>query len=135
MKKILNTLIITVCLFLSAAGAIFSQQRTYCNPMNLDYAYVAIPNFAEQRHRATADPVIVLYKNAYFLFSTNQYGYWWSKDMYQWNFVSRRFLKPYHKVYDELCAPAAAVIGDTMLLVGSTYTLDFPLYMSTNPFA
>ncbi|MGE5498803.1 MAG: discoidin domain-containing protein, partial [Syntrophothermus sp.] len=39
------------------------------------------------------------------------------------------------KVYDELCAPAAAVIGDTMLLVGSTYTLDFPLYMSTNPFA
>ena len=35
-------------------------QRTYCNPMNLDYGYTPIPNFSEWgKHRATADPVIV----------------------------------------------------------------------------
>lgn len=102
--------------------------------MNLDYGYIGIPNFSEQgKHRTTADPVITLFKGKYFLFSTNQYGYWWSKDMYQWNFVSRRFLKPYHKVFDELCAPAALALGDTLLLIGSTHTKDFPLWMSTNP--
>ncbi|MDP1678081.1 MAG: family 43 glycosylhydrolase [Bacteroidota bacterium] len=111
-----------------------SQQRTYCNPMNLDYGYGAIPNFTDEgKHRATADPVIVLFKGKYFLFSTNQYGYWWSDDMKQWNFIPRVFLKPYHKVYDDLCAPAAVALGDTLLLIGSTYTKNFPLWMSTNP--
>jgi len=112
----------------------YAQQKTYCNPLNIDYGYGAIPNFTEQgKHRTTADPLIVFFKNKYFLFSTNQYGYWWSDDMYKWNFVSRSFLKPYNKVYDDLCAPAAVVVGDTLLLLGSTYTKEFPLWMSTNP--
>ncbi len=111
-----------------------SQSKTYCNPLNIDYAYVAIPNAVEQgKHRATADPVITLFKGKYFLFSTNQYGYWWSDDMLNWKFVFRKFLKPYHTVFDELCAPAAVAVGDTLLLIGSTVTNDFPLWMSTNP--
>ena len=36
-------------------------------------------------------------------------------------------------MYDDLCAPAVAVLGDTMILFGSTYTSDFPIWMSTNP--
>jgi hypothetical protein len=115
-------------------GSSMAQQKTYCNPMNIDYAYNAIPNFTEMgKHRATADPVILLFKDKYYLFSTNQYGYWWSNDLIKWNFVYREFLKPYHKVYDELCAPAAFSIGDTLFLFGSTYTKDFPLWMSNNP--
>jgi hypothetical protein len=111
-----------------------AQQKTYCNPMNIDYGYNAIPDFVEKgKHRTTADPVITLFKDKYYLFSTNQYGYWWSDDLYNWKFVPREFLKPYHKVYDELCAPAAIAIGDTLLLIGSTYTKDFPLWLSTNP--
>jgi xylan 1,4-beta-xylosidase len=110
------------------------KQQTYCNPVNLDYGYCPIPNFTEWgKHRATADPVIVTYKGDYYLFSTNQWGYWWSSDMLNWNFVSRKFLKPYHKVYDELCAPAVWVMGDTMLVFGSTYSSNFPVWMSTNP--
>ena len=110
------------------------KQTTYCNPINLDYGYGAIPNFTEWgKHRATADPVITMYKGDYYLFSTNQYGYWWSKDMYHWNFNPRLFLKPYHHVYDELCAPAVVVMSDTMLVFGSTYSSNFPIWMSTNP--
>ncbi|MDE3058568.1 MAG: family 43 glycosylhydrolase [Bacteroidota bacterium] len=128
---------ITAILFsvnLLCANFLHAQPKTYCNPLNIDYAYVNIPeNVVQGKHRATADPVIVLFKNHYFLFSTNQYGYWWSDDMSKWNFVPRSFLLPYHHVYDDLCAPAAAVIGDTLLLLGSTYTLDFPLWMSTDP--
>ena len=112
----------------------FTQQKTYCNPINIDYGYTPIPNFAEWgKHRATADPVIVNYKGDYYLFSTNQWGYWWSSDMLKWNFISKRFLRPWNKVYDELCAPAVGVKGDTMLVFGSTYTNNFTIWMSTNP--
>ncbi len=111
------------------------KQQTYCNPINIDYGYTPIPNFSEWgRHRATADPVIVTYKGDYYLFSTNQWGYWWSNDMLNWKFVSKKFLRPWNGgVYDELCAPAIGVIGDTMIVFGSTYTSNFTIWMSTNP--
>lgn len=110
------------------------QQKTYCNPINIDYGYTPIPNFSQWgRHRATADPVIVNYKGDFYLFSTNQWGYWWSNDMSKWNFVSRKFLRPWNEGYDELCAPAVGIIGDTMIVFGSTYTSKFTIWMSTNP--
>ncbi len=135
MKKIFISRIIcasaAILLYVSAA---ISQQKTYCNPINIDYGYTPIPNFSEWgRHRATADPVIVNYKGDYYLFSTNQWGYWWSKDMLKWNFVSKKFLRPWNAGYDELCAPAVGVVGDTMIVFGSTYTSKFTLWMSTNP--
>lgn len=111
-----------------------SEPATYCNPINLDYGYTPIPNFSTWgRHRATADPVITYFKGDYYLFSTNQWGYWWSHDLSKWNFVPRLFLKPYHKVYDELCAPAVFSMGDTLFVIGSTYAKNFPIWMSTNP--
>ena len=110
------------------------KQKTYCNPINLDYGYTPIPNFSEWgRHRATADPVIVTYKGDYYLFSTNQWGYWWSSDMLNWNYISKRFLRPWNAGYDELCAPAVGIMGDTMIVMGSTYTSKFSVWMSTNP--
>lgn len=113
----------------------YSQQKTYCNPINIDYGYTPIPNFSEWgRHRSTADPVIVNYKGEYYLFSTNQWGYWWSSDMLKWNFISKKFLRPWNTgTYDELCAPAVGIIGDTMIVFGSTYTRKFTIWMSTNP--
>ncbi|MFC6997192.1 family 43 glycosylhydrolase [Rufibacter roseus] len=121
-------------LFIGYMAQAQQKQLTYCNPMNLDYGYTPIPDFTQSgKHRATADPVIVTYKGDYYLFSTNQWGYWWSSDLYNWNFVSKSFLKPHHKVYDDLCAPAVFVMGDTMLVFGSTHDKNFPLWMSTNP--
>lgn len=114
--------------------AISQDAATYCNPVNIDYGYTPIPRFTEGgRHRATADPVIVNYKNDYYLFSTNQWGYWWSNDMVSWTFLSHRFLRSWNEGYDELCAPAVGVIGDTMLVYGSTYTPSFTIWMSTDP--
>ncbi|MEI6086160.1 MAG: discoidin domain-containing protein [Bacteroidota bacterium] len=128
--RLLTCLFIALLLHLSSNA----QQKTYCNPINIDYGYCPIPNFVEQgKHRATADPVITVFKGNYYLFSTNQWGYWWSADMVKWNFVPRKFLKPWNKVYDELCAPATLVLGDTLLVIGSTYEKNFPLWMSTNP--
>ncbi|HSM47318.1 MAG TPA: family 43 glycosylhydrolase, partial [Draconibacterium sp.] len=129
-------LIIALLLFAFTLPDVIAQTpKTYCNPINIDYGYTPIPNFSEWgRHRATADPVIVNYKGDFYLFSTNQWGYWWSPDMNKWNFVSRKFLRPWNGgVYDELCAPAVGIIGDTMLVFGSTYTSKFTIWMSTNP--
>ena len=129
MKKLFFFFVI----FLSIIS-VSAQQKTYCNPINIDYGYTPIPNFSTWgKHRATADPVIVNYKGDYYLFSTNQWGYWWSSDMNNWNFVSKRFLRPWHNVYDELCAPAVGIVGDTMLVFGSTYSKNFTLWMSTDP--
>jgi hypothetical protein len=133
-KKVKKTSLILL-LIISLQNTIHAQtQKTYCNTINIDYGYTPIPDFSEGgRHRATADPVIVNYQGDYFLFSTNQWGYWWSSDLINWNFMSRRFLRPWNKVYDELCAPAVGIIGDTMLVIGSTYTSEFTIWMSTNP--
>lgn len=133
-RFVISGLSIAVVSVLFSTNAAAQQPATYCNPINLDYGYTPIPNFSEWgRHRATADPVIVNYKGDYYLFSTNQWGYWWSSDLLQWHFVARHFLRPEHKVYDDLCAPAVGIIGDTMLVFGSTYGRDFPIWMSTNP--
>jgi xylan 1,4-beta-xylosidase len=124
--------LVFTCLLLNLKSV--AQQKTYCNPINIDYGYTPIPNFSEWgRHRATADPVIVNYKGDYYLFSTNQWGYWWSSDMLNWKFISKKFLRPWNEGYDELCAPAVGIVGDTMIVFGSTYTSKFTLWMSTNP--
>ena len=123
-----------VFILLITMSDLHAQQRTYCNPINIDYGYTPIPNFSEWgKHRATADPVIVNYKNEYYLFSTNQWGYWWSSDMLNWKFIAKKFLRPWNEGYDELCAPAVGILGDTMVVIGSTYTNKFTLWMSTNP--
>jgi xylan 1,4-beta-xylosidase len=111
-----------------------AQQKTYCNPINIDYGYCPIPDFVKQgKHRATADPVITTFEGEYYLFSTNQWGYWHSSDMLHWKFISRKFLRAEHKVYDELCAPSLSFVHDTLMVVGSTQGKEFPIWMSKNP--
>jgi xylan 1,4-beta-xylosidase len=134
MKKVFSAQPIWLVLGLTLTTPASAQQKTYCNPVNIDYGYTPIPNFSEWgRHRATADPVIVTYKGDYFLFSTNQWGYWRSHDMLNWHFNSHKFLRPWNSGYDELCAPAVGILGDTMLVFGSTYTRNFTVWMSTDP--
>lgn len=129
-----NFLFLYFLLLFSGVTQAQYKQSTYCNPVNIDYGYTPIPDFTNWgKHRATADPVIVNYKGDYYLFSTNQWGYWWSSDMLNWHFIEKKFLRPWNAGYDELCAPAVGVVGDTMIVFGSTYTQTFTLWMSTNP--
>ena len=111
----------------------FSQQQTYCNPINIDYGYTPFERFAANgKHRATADPVIVNFQDKLFLFSTNQEGYWYSDDMLNWKFVYRKFLLD-DKYTHDLNAPAVWAMKDTLYVYGSTWELDFPIWKSTNP--
>lgn len=107
------------------------KARTFCNPINIGYTFEFHNNNSREfPFRSTADPVIIQYKGEYYLFATNQSGFYWSSDLNEWNFVYSSFQRlPYE---DDLCAPAALVIGDTLFLMGSTYE-SLPVWYSTNP--
>ena len=100
MKRLILPFVLFLCFLVGTSKQVTAQtkqsttvpdrQATYCNPINIDYGFCPIPNFVQNgKHRATADPIISVYDNKYFMFSTNQWGYWWSKDMKDWNFIPR----------------------------------------------
>ncbi|NJK96751.1 MAG: family 43 glycosylhydrolase [Bacteroidales bacterium] len=107
------------------------KARTYCNPLNIDYTFEFDNNNSRPNpFRSTADPVIIPYKGEYYLFATNQSGLYWSSDLGEWHFVYSSLQRlPYQ---DDLCAPAAVVMNDTLFLMGSTYE-SLPVWFTTNP--
>jgi hypothetical protein len=56
--------------------------KTFCNPLDLPYRFQL-----EGSQREAADPVIVLYKNIYWLFASKSGGYWRSSDLVNWKFI------------------------------------------------
>lgn len=104
---------------------IFSQTtgiKTYCNPMDINYQY----NFEQRQerisYRSAADPVIITHKGEYYLFATISGGWWNSKDLIHWNYI-----KPNQWPVEDICAPAAISVNDTIFLMQSSYHTK-PLY-------
>jgi len=82
----LNLLFI-LCLISAYISAQSFHQKTYCNPMDINYRY----NFEQLNekisYRSGADPVIVNHRGEYYLFVTISGGWWHSKDLIHWDFV------------------------------------------------
>lgn len=105
---------------------------TYCNPVNIAYNFTTFNhNGIADSRRSSADPVIITYKGEYYLFATNQAGFFWSKDLADWNFVYGSFQR--QPTDDDQCAPAAYVVNDTLFYVGSTWKKDHPVWKTANP--
>src|SRR5687768_158830 len=104
-----------------------ASQKTYCNPMDINYRY----NFEQLNdsisYRSGADPVIVNHKGEYFLFVTISGGYWHSKDLVNWNYIV-----PDKWPMEDMCAPAAMSVRDTLYLFQSTFERR-PIFISTEP--
>ena len=104
-----------------------SWQKTYCNPVDINYQY----NFEQLNekisYRSGADPVIVNHKGEYYLFVTISGGYWHSKDIIHWNYI-----KPDKWPFEDMCAPAALSVRDTLFLFQSTFE-QRPILYSTKP--
>src|SRR5688572_30075657 len=80
--------LVTVLYFFNV-HSIFSQsllQSTYCNPLNLDYAYET--RFDSISYRSGADPTVVEFRGDYYMFVTRSMGYWHSPDLHNWTFVN-----------------------------------------------
>lgn len=105
---------------------------TYCNPMNISYNYEPYNNnvLPNGSFRSAADPMGLTYRDEYFLFSTNQGGFHYSKNLSDWDFSTATFQR--HPKDDDMCAPAAFVSGDTLFYTGSTYE-GLPVWYSTAP--
>lgn len=87
--------------------------RTYCNPIDIDYTYVAHNSYTGVSYRAGADPAVVNFNGKYYMFVTRSYGYWVSDDMSNWEFVT-----PQNWYFNGSNAPAAAVEGDKVIVAG-----------------
>jgi hypothetical protein len=102
-------------------------QKTYCNPIDINYQY----NFEQKTngisYRSGADPVIVKHKGEYYLFVTISGGWWHSKDLIHWDYV-----KPNMWPKEDMCAPAAVSAGGTLYLFQSTFGRR-PIYSTQTP--
>ena len=67
--------------------------HTYCNPMNISYNYEPYNNNVRPSgsFRSSADPMGLDYKGTNMLFSTNQGGFHYSKNMSDWEFAPASF--------------------------------------------
>ncbi|MBC8043416.1 MAG: family 43 glycosylhydrolase [Rhizobacter sp.] len=114
-------------LFPLTASAQTSGITTYCNPMDINYQY----NFEQLNekisYRSGADPVIINHKGEYFLFVTISGGYWHSKDLLHWDYIT-----PSRWPMEDMCAPAALSVKDTLYLFQSTFEMR-PIFYSTAP--
>lgn len=88
MKNKLSLLLVSFFLFSCAENKqVTEQQTTFCNPMNLDYGWGCFQK-REKKARTAADPVIVLFKDKYYLFTTMDIGgYRVSDDLITWKNV------------------------------------------------
>ncbi|HEY8794038.1 MAG TPA: discoidin domain-containing protein [Gemmatimonadaceae bacterium] len=112
---------------LSSVRAQSSGIRTYCNPIDIDYKYNFEQLNAGISYRSGADPVIVRQVDEYFLFETVAGGYWRSRDLIHWKFVV-----PSRWPFEDVVAPAALSVRDTMYLLQSTFE-PRPILFSTAP--
>jgi hypothetical protein len=119
MRYYLPLLLLFLCLVVDADAQSAKRPLTFCNPLDLPYRFRL-----DGSQREAADPVIVLYKNNYWLFASKTGGYWHSTDLMHWTLTEPEGLPLEHY------APAIAVIrGQFYFLAGNA------LYTTIDPAA
>jgi len=88
------------------------QPLTFCNPLNLEYRFTA----EKPSRRMAADPVIILFQDTYFLFSTGSSEYWHSSDLVNWILIPEE----QSELPDSPTAPAVTVVGDEVYFIPSS---------------
>jgi len=116
--RILLCFLLGIFLLLPTEGR---SQQSFCNPLNISYRF----QLTKPSRRTAADPVIVLYKDNYYLFATASGGYWYSNDLLKWSFVTTTDL-PFEKD-----APSVAVINGSLYFLAMAshiiYKTDDPI--------
>ncbi len=101
--------------------------KTYCNPADINYRYNYEQLNDSISYRSGADPVIINHKGEYYMFVTISGGWWHSKDLLHWNYVV-----PNKWPMEDMCAPAAISVRDTLYLFQSTFE-QRPIFISLEP--
>lgn len=117
-------------LMLLFVGSLHAQYRTttYCNPLNLDYTYPFHNSHLGKSYRSGVDPAVVEFRGEYYMFVTRSWGYWHSKDLLNWDFITPE------KWYFEGCnAPAAHNYKDSILYVCGNPSGAMSILYTDNP--
>lgn len=118
-----SILIIFSLIILLSFSFTHKKERTFCNPMNLNYRFQPSNSVS---YREAADPAMIRYKDKYILFVSHSGGYWYSDDMLEWNYLTIKSLPI------EDYAPDAITINDTTYFTASA-SVKKPIYYTTNP--
>lgn len=102
-----------------------AQQRTYCNPMDLNYRFQPLL-IKGSSFREAADPTMTMYKGMYILYASKSGGYWSSYDMLDWEFI------PIKSLPIDDYAPDVITINDTTYYMGSSRRIK-SIFYTTNP--
>ena len=106
----------------------YTQQNTYCNPLNIDYTYMIYNAHQGLSYRSGADPAVVRFRNEYYMFVTRSLGYWHSADLQNWTFITP------DKWYFQGCnAPAAFNYKDSVLYVAGDPSGSMSILYTDNP--
>lgn len=105
---------------------IAQSPKTFCNPVDLNYRFMKINE--GEGIREAADPVVVSYKDKYYLFASKSSGYWYSDDFTDWKHV----LITDSVLPVEDYAPGLFIHNNYLYYVGSTHGKGM-LYRSTAP--
>lgn len=116
------------CGSLNAAFAQRNQPNTYCNPVNLDYTYAVYDAYKDISYRSGADPAVVAFRGEYYMFVTRSMGYWHSRDLNNWNFIS-----PEKWYFQGSNAPAAFNYQDSVLYVAGDPSGNMSVIYTDNP--
>ncbi|MEO1254757.1 MAG: 1,4-beta-xylanase, partial [Bacteroidota bacterium] len=109
----IKTVCSTCLLLIVLVQPSFSQKKTYCNPIDIDYTYMGVNADKKVSYRSGADPAVINFKGRYYMFVTRSFGYWYSDNMSEWTFVN-----PQNWYFRGSNAPAAAVQGDRVIVYG-----------------
>lgn len=66
--------------------------QLYCNPLEIAYKYQH-PLFGKYAYKEAADPTVILFNNKYFLFTSKCGGFYYSDDLFHWDFHEDRKLE------------------------------------------
>ena len=119
--KLIHSFVCTAALFALGTNGPYATGQletnppaasTFCNPLNLDYTYKITESDKDISYRSGADPAVVGFRGGYYMFVTRSLGYWYSKDLTQWKFIT-----PQRWYFQGSNAPAAHNYRDELLYV------------------
>lgn len=129
MKGIVKVFIFCCLLvFVNKTQAQTAQQTTYCNPLNIDYTYMIYNAHQNLSYRSGADPAVVQFRGEYYMFVTRSLGYWHSKDLLNWSFIT-----PEKWYFQGSNAPAAFNYKDSVLYVMGDPSGSMSVLYTDNP--
>ncbi len=103
------------------------MKTTYCNPLDLGYRYQHMKERKTLSHREGADPTLIFFKGTYYAFVSMSAGFWYSKDLLNWEFRPAENLL----IYDY--APDVRQIGDHLYFCASRREKNCPILRTTDP--